>query len=356
MKVRSVTRSMRKSVGTLLLLAILLTITLLIQQLIDFTPLPSERGNLTVTFCQTSDCEALLVTLINQSNESDCAFYDLDDEAVTRVLAAKEQAGEARVLIFKKNWQSDLPGEPVPARHGGLMHNKFCVLNPHTNHAAVITGSTNPTTNGLFRNDNNLLIIEGAAIVQNYLDEFAELEGGAERRVRYPHINHTTGNRSFLIENYFCPEDQCEARVLEELSRAKQSIHFLTFSFTSDTIGDLLVEKANEGVEVRGVFEQRQQSKYSEYKKLKTAGLDVRFDGNPHTMHHKLFLIDTGTPRATVIAGSYNPTKSGDTRNDENVLILHDEEIAGMYENEFARVWSQTNNNLFKTPARPEVR
>ena len=48
-------------------------------------------------------------------------------------------------------------------------------------------------------------------------------------------------------------------------------------------------------------------------------------------MHHKVFIIDN----RTVITGSFNPTKNGDTRNDENILIIHDEKIAGKYLEEF---------------------
>ena len=52
-------------------------------------------------------------------------------------------------------------------------------------------------------------------------------------------------------------------------------------------------------------------------------------------MHHKLFIIDN----ETVILGSFNPSKTADTRNDENILIIKDREIALRYLNEFNLVW-----------------
>ena len=58
--------------------------------------------------------------------------------------------------------------------------------------------------------------------------------------------------------------------------------------------------------------------------KLREAGLDVRLDGNPANMHHKVFIIDGHI----VITGSYNFSRSAEERNDENTLIIHDPAIA----------------------------
>ena len=58
-------------------------------------------------------------------------------------------------------------------------------------------------------------------------------------------------------------------------------------------------------------------------------------------MHHKCFIIDS----ETVVTGSMNPTGGGDTRNDENILIIHDEEIAGKYLDEFEKVWEEARRD-----------
>ena len=49
----------------------------------------------------------------------------------------------------------------------------------------------------------------------------------------------------------------------------------------------------------------------------------------------KVFIID----ESTVIFGSYNPSKNGNERNDENLLIIHDERLAEAFSVEFSRVW-----------------
>ena len=69
-------------------------------------------------------------------------------------------------------------------------------------------------------------------------------------------------------------------------------------------------------IKIKGIFETTQAgSKYSQYKRLKDFGLDVIKDKNKANMHHKVFIIDN----EIVITGSFNPSESGNKRNDENV-------------------------------------
>jgi phosphatidylserine/phosphatidylglycerophosphate/cardiolipin synthase-like enzyme len=98
----------------------------------------------------------------------------------------------------------------------------------------------------------------------------------------------------------------------------------MVYAFTDDEIGDLLAEKM-EKIEVRGVFDPRK-DKHSEFDKLK----DVSVVGK---VHHKVFIVDGNT----VITGSYNPSRNGNERNDENVIIIRDENIAQLFEKEFER-------------------
>ena len=51
-------------------------------------------------------------------------------------------------------------------------------------------------------------------------------------------------------------------------------------------------------------------------------------------MHHKVIIID----EKIVITGSYNFSRSAEERNDENVLIIHNAEVAEKYFAEFERV------------------
>ncbi len=315
-------------------------ITLLALLLLACTP--HESGPITTVFCQEENCTRALLEHIGMSREVYCAFYELALPPLEELLRQKE----AQVLVFSQDEHTAFT--PVPARHGGLMHDKFCVLDPGTTRATVITGSMNPTRNGVRANDNNLVIITGPALAENYRAEWEELTGGPEEPVRHPRIRHRVQNRSIIIENYFCPEDACEDQLRRVLAGAKEEIRFMTFSFTSDELGELLVRQARAGRRVAGVFERRH-GPYSEYERLKDAGLDVILDANPHAMHHKVFIIDAGTADATVVTGSMNPTRNGDERNDENLLIIHDPAVAQAYLHEYERIRALARGTVKQT-------
>ncbi|MCX6711719.1 MAG: phospholipase D-like domain-containing protein [Candidatus Woesearchaeota archaeon] len=137
------------------------------------------------------------------------------------------------------------------------------------------------------------------------------------------------------VNVYFCPEDNCKEHVMEVINSANSSVLFMTYSFTDNDIGDLLIKKYQEGVKVKGIFERSQESKYSEYNKLKNNKIDVKFDKNEYYMHNKIFVID----EKIVITGSYNPTRNGDENNNENLVIIYDEKIAKQYVDEFNKLF-----------------
>jgi phosphatidylserine/phosphatidylglycerophosphate/cardiolipin synthase-like enzyme len=58
-------------------------------------------------------------------------------------------------------------------------------------------------------------------------------------------------------------------------------------------------------------------------------------------MHHKVIIIDN----SIVVTGSFNFTKSADTANDDNVLVIYDPAVAQQYLDEFNRM-----NGIAKDP------
>jgi len=216
-----------------------------------------------------------------------------------------------------------------------LMHDKFAIIDQ----AILWTGSWNLTENGTYENNNNALRFAIPELAANYTVEFEEMffddafGTTSPENTPYPELLLSDDSR---IETYFSPEDNARARILQHLRGADTEIVFMAFSFTDDEMGRVLLEKARQGVYVHGVFESRGAGgEYSEYALLRDAGLDVRLDGNPRSMHHKVFIIDG---RIT-IAGSYNFTASAAEDNDENVLIIENADLAHAYLQEFDRVY-----------------
>ncbi|MAG91126.1 hypothetical protein CMO83_00450 [Candidatus Woesearchaeota archaeon] len=294
--------------------------------------IPHETNkNPEIYFCPKEDCGKILESHINNANFSVyCAFYDLDLKNVINALSKKSKTVDVKLVMDNTNSDGQIKGEGIKIDDNGqLMHNKFCIIDG----SIITSGSLNPTDNGNYRNKNNLVVIYSKALAENYNDEFNELwngDFGEGDNSKYP----TVFINDAKIENYFCPEDDCAAKVIDSIKNARKSIHFMTFSFTHEDIADALIKKSD--LTIKGILDSTQASgRYSQLKRLKEFGINVKKDTNKYKMHHKVFIIDN----QTVITGSFNPTLSGDTRNDENLLIIHDDKIADDFLKEFDDLW-----------------
>ncbi len=279
--------------------------------------------SLNAYFCPEDMCQEKIISLINSSKEIKCAFYDIKLPEVIDALNKKH----AEVIVEDSRYDKKYNSGFNASYSEALMHNKFCVFDKKK----VMTGSMNPTIRGNYYNNNNIVIIESRALAENYLDEFNELKKGIYgrgRKVKTPVIY--LGNKK--IENYFCPEDNCKLRIINALKQANKSIYFMAYSFTDKDIGNLLWNKNYLGLDIKGVVEKKKAGRFSRYDDLK--GFAV-LDKNPYTMHHKAFIIDN----ETVITGSMNPTKNGNERNDENIVIIKDKKTAERFFKEFSQLY-----------------
>lgn len=293
-----------------------------------------------------------LAAVIGYAESSvDVAAYDFDLQSVAEALIAARQRGIKVRFVTDSDYADEdavallqQAGIPIveDGRDDGLMHDKFIVIDS----VWVWTGSWNLTENGTYRNNNNAVLVASPALAENYAAEFEEMFAGqfgptSPADTPNPHIFITAEiaegqTKQIEVENYFAPEDEVQAQVIAEIQSARSRIRFMAFVFTSDEIADAMLERAQAGVVVQGVIEDRNTGQdYSEYERLRAEVHDVLPDGNPYIMHHKVIIIDD----ETVILGSYNFTASAEDRNDENVLIIHDPEVAALFVEEFGRVY-----------------
>lgn len=85
---------------------------------------------------------------------------------------------DVKVIIYddgvNKKHGVDLKNIPVVrvrAERGGIMHNKFCVID----NQVVITGSYNWSSNAEFKNDENISIIKDNTMASKYSVQFRRL-------------------------------------------------------------------------------------------------------------------------------------------------------------------------------------
>lgn len=292
--------------------------------------------------------EKLTAFIRSAEKTVDVAAFELESPEIRDAILDAHRAGRQVRVVTDSNYKDEpdikvLQAAGVPViddQRSGLMHNKFVVIDEGLPQAAVFTGSMNFTENGVERNNNNALILRSPALAENYGTEFREMfedrSFGRTSPNVVPHPAVTVGHSR--IETYFSAEGDVAGRVAEALATAQTSIQFMAFSYTHNDINDVVMGKMSEGVTVSGVFDNTQAgSKYSKYHDLKAAGADVRRDGNPGVMHHKVFIID----EKTVITGSFNFSASANKTNDENLLIIEDEAIAQQYLQEFKKVYGE---------------
>ena len=122
-------------------------------------------------------------------------------------------------------------------------------------------------------------------------------------------------------------------KLIKLVNGAQKSIRFMAFTYTDKGLSDAMIARFKAGVDVAGVIENRGASQGA-LVPLACASVPVKVDGNKYTMHHKVIVID----EHVVITGSFNFTKSADTVNDDNVLVIDDASVAQQYLNEFNKL------------------
>lgn len=296
--------------------------------------------------------ERNLINYINAANETiHISSFEFNLDAVAEALVAAHERGvEVQWVTDDEHGleadEEDGHGQFAMLEKAGveikddsrsaLMHNKFWIFDGEM----VWTGSTNITSNGTMRNNNNVIVVKSPALAVIYEVEFQEMWTDGKHGITSP---STVGQQKVQIDGttiyaFFAAEDDVADKMVTLINSADSSIYFMAFSFTHDEMGAAMIARGADNVQIAGIFEKRgSQTEYSEMTALFCAGYNVRQDGNPRTFHHKAIVID----ESIVITGSFNFSENADKSNDENVLVIENAEIAALYIAEFERRWSE---------------
>lgn len=123
-------------------------------------------------------------------------------------------------------------------------------------------------------------------------------------------------------------------KIIKDLDNARVSIYVCVAWFTNQIIADKLVEKYNQGIDVKVIY-------YNDHTNSK---FGVNIDKIPFkavrgsrggTMHNKYCIIDN----QIVITGSYNWSENAEKKNDENAAVMYDYDRASDYTVEFRKMF-----------------
>jgi phosphatidylserine/phosphatidylglycerophosphate/cardiolipin synthase-like enzyme len=247
-------------------------------------------------------------------------------------------------------------GIATRAIHGGdprlpkLMHHKYIIRDGSTPQAAVWTGSTNFTDDSWTLQENNIVCIDSPDLAVYYETDFEELWARGDIA--------TTGERdtgavqlpapnSSTVEVAFAPGDgrAIDHEIAHRIGTARRRLKICSMLITSGAIlgalGDALhhghVREYGglyDGTQMESVFDQWHGSPAEwKIKAFQQVAEGLAFKrSTPYTpggrhdfMHNKFVVADD-----CVITGSYNLSHSA-TANAENVLMIHDRDLADRY-------------------------
>jgi len=121
------------------------------------------------------------------------------------------------------------------------------------------------------------------------------------------------------------------------METAVDELLICVFTISDDRLSDAIMTAHRNGLTVRVISDNdKMYDRGSDVGRLSQAGVNVRIDLSPEHMHHKFMIIDG----RTVMTGSYNWTRSAETRNEENLISVDDPQLAIRFTEEFERIWN----------------
>lgn len=222
-----------------------------------------------------------------------------------------------------------------------IMHNKFIIAD----RCKIWTGSANLSNTGIGGyNANIVALINSCYLGTIYAKEFSQLYAG-----RFNIRKKKIESRKIEIENggsiqvFFSPQSNTvERAVIPLLKTAQETINIPIFYLTHDQIFEALKQAQSEGVKVKVILDATAaENEYVLDEQLREAGIPIKVENWPGKMHMKVAIIDN----KHLITGSMNFTKAGNSKNDENTVILWNvPELAKQVNRSFFKMWQSIPN------------
>jgi len=219
---------------------------------------------------------------------------------------------------------------------GDIMHNKFFIVD----NMYVWTGSANISDTGTGGyNANVVVLMKSEFIAMNYFIEFEQMFNGyfhrAKKKLKKKDIDVDIAGQKVSL--FFSPQGYAMYRgVIPLIRSARKSIDVSVFFLTHKNVSRELVLAKQRGVSVRVILDATAATNgYSKHEYLRDNGVSVKVENWGGKMHMKSALVDN----KHLIIGSMNWTGAGESKNDENTLIIRNAKAAPMYEKFFNEMW-----------------
>jgi len=347
----------------------------------------------------------------------DMFAYDLDEPDIVSALLSLAAKGKLRMILDNASLHHDTK-DPTPedqfetlfnqkkkgnsaivrGKFGRYAHDKVMIVSNSKAPVKVLTGSTNFSVTGLYVNSNHVLVITDEAIAQKYSDVFNQAWTAGPTLKKFQTSPLAAGpftyksSRTPKTEISFAPHTDDVASALmtavatritgeASTSKTKGSVLFaimdlgsgdgpvrpaLTALHSDQTIFSYGISDSTDGIRLyspkrkNGVLVTGKPTRT----KLPPPFNQVPSAGRGHQIHHKFVVCGFNTPTAVVYCGSSNLATGGEAANGDNLLAIHDRDVATAFaiealalvdHFEFLDRYSSTGNATSTPPAQKQA-
>lgn len=315
--------------------------------------------------CNSSICREILTNINSAQKTIDMAIYGYSSTPeIEKALLNAQRRGVKIRLIYDSDQngnniypdtetmkklipdnKSDISSDEAK----NIMHNKFYIFDDKV----LITGSANLSHTDMSGfNSNSMVVINSEEVAQIYKKEFEEMYNGKFHNSKAKYGSKTVNLAGTKIDIFFSPQDKCITNaVIPIINRAKEYIYIPTFLLTDKNVTAALISAKRRGVDVKIIIDALNASvQHTKHRELRAGNIKVKTENYAGKMHSKSMIVDD---KYTII-GSMNFSYSGENKNDENLLVIENPDIAKAYKKFFLYQWDKIDNKWLKYNARAE--
>jgi len=238
-----------------------------------------------------------------------------------------------------------------------FQHNKVFILKKGGNAIKVLTGSTNFSITGIYVNSNHVAIFNDVTVAKAYADVFDEAwndDMNEKAFLKSPISAKTytfTGKGLPQMNITFSPHADAFSKtrlqsIADRVAKEKSSVLFAVMD-TDDTVKGPIsgaLKKLHDRLDIFSAGITDSKTDIYLYKPNTPGGIKVTglpgqtllpppFDAEKsitvgHQIHHKFIICGFNTPSAVLWFGSSNLAQGGEDENGDNLIELHDQDIA----------------------------
>ena len=314
----------------------------------------------------------------NKSCAIDIAIYEYEWPALAQAVAkAAADSAHVRLLFHGKPNSKELKENKATLKHfpldgpnvelfarkpSKLMHNKFIVFSKMVGGKrepkAVLSGSTNWTENGLYRQANVVHVCRDAEVAARYatlFNELARTHASAKDTRKWINENVVIDGEAKIFCGFSPRTGLLDLKDFKRMvDGVNRDVLFATAFDMHDTIEEALVGAANDPILRLGIQNKKSgaiaavnRDRTDSFVSPALFGTDADdwfkmrgSAGQPGSLyiHLKAIVADFTSENPTIISGSHNLSKGASNSNDENYLVMRGStDLADLYGLEILR-------------------